>query len=116
MEKSNDNPHAVSEWLAEIGSHDILNHADMSKDFIEATGEQPCWTAHTVADTRKAIERRGLGGSCAGPDDDKVAYGYEVAESLARKFGRGFSSDKMGRGSIFRDCIEAIVATESERA
>jgi len=104
---------AVSEWLSEsVDSHAIQNHASLSKDFTEATGEQPCWPSHTVKQARQSIKKRGLGGNCAGPDDDLVCYGYEVADALAWKYADKFSSTKFGRGSSFRECLAEIRKTE----
>ena len=107
----------VSEWLREnVASHDILAHDDLHAAFIDETGEFAEWPTHTVADANKAIEKRGLGGNCNGDDDDIVAYGWEIAEALAYKYGNKFRSGMMGRGSIFRECVAAIEAQEKKVA
>lgn len=97
----------VSEWLAECGSHDIYNAAQIAQDFTERTGEAPCWATHTVAATAQAMKARGLGGTLRGKPQDVTAWGYEIAGALARKYAN-FTSEKMGRGFLFFDCLEAL--------
>lgn len=103
----------VSEWLSKCASsHVIHDHKAMASDFLDATGEAAPWPVHTVAACREAIKDRGLGGNINGPDDDKVCYGYEIAEALAYRFGGAFTTTLNGRGSIFRQCLAAIEAAE----
>lgn len=98
----------VSDWLTEsIGSHDIAPADKLASDFTAETGEEPCWSTHTVAETRKAIASRGLGGNCGGQPKLMVVWGFEVAQSLAMKYA-GFRSTKLGRGSLYWDCVDAL--------
>jgi hypothetical protein len=98
----------VSAWLLEFtDSHVIQDDSKMRAKF-EADTNHPCpWRSHTKNETVKAIKGRGLGGTLTADNDTQLCYGYEMAAACARKFA-GFSSDKMGRGFMFRDCIEAL--------
>jgi hypothetical protein len=96
----------ISEWLNECGSHDIYHADKIGEDFTECTGEQPCWPVHSRKQTAAAIEARGLGGNLK-EEDVPLCYGYEMAEALAYKIAK-FQSNKMGRGSLFRDCVSAL--------
>lgn len=97
---------AISQWLTDLGSHEIYYAESIGKDFTNWTGEAPCWPIHNAEQTRDAINARGLGGSYEGSSD--AAYGYEIARALAAKYAGGFDSPAMGRGTEFRHCLEAI--------
>lgn len=99
----------VSDWLsATVDSHDILEHDGLAKDFHEKTGFGAVWPAHTVEGTRRAIERRGVGGHVNGEPAQLMAWGYEVAQSLAQHHAPGYTCTKMGRGFIFHEALDAI--------
>ena len=100
-------PMKISAWLGALDSHDIYTAAPLGEDFIRKTGLQPCWPVHTYEDTQAAIERRGLGGFQNSNKRDN-AWGWEIALALAQKYAN-YSSHKLGRGFIFRDCLEALV-------
>ena len=97
----------VADWLGTLGSHDIYAAKACAEDFTKTTGEQPCWPVHSAAETRRAITKRGLGGTLDSNASDS-AYGYEIAEALAEKYANRFRSGMMGRGSLFRDCFTAL--------
>lgn len=104
----------ISQWLVDnIGSHEICDDATMRKSFEKETGKKAAWLAHSVAETRRAISGRGLGGSVSDNDNKPVCYGYEIAASLAQVYANGFRSSMSGRGSMFRDCLEAIQQAET---
>lgn len=101
----------VSQWLIDLGSHEIYIADNIGEDFTKWTGEPVCWPIHTPESTRAAIDRRGLGGSVnVKHERELLAYGYEIARALAHKYANGFDSIKMGRGSEFRDCLAALEA------
>jgi hypothetical protein len=103
----------VSEWLAKLSSHTIYDSVDLGNRFRKECGMEPCWPEHTVAECRKAIHARGVGGYVEGNPDDKTANGYEVAAALEKKIAGTTSWDKfMGRGSMFRASLQAIQIAE----
>jgi hypothetical protein len=97
----------VHEWLSELNSHDIYNHAGISADLQEKTGHAPPWEPVTVARQQAAIDARGVGGHCDGAPDELTVTGWVVAATLAEKLC-GFHSAKMGRGRIFRESVDAL--------
>jgi hypothetical protein len=98
----------ISEWLDKnVHSHDIATQDEVAADFKEETGFEACWPTHTVKETIKSIEERGLGGKITGDPDTIVAWGYEIAEALANKYAK-FRPWKMGRGSRFQQCVDAL--------
>lgn len=98
----------VSEWIkANCESHAIQDDNKLRPLFKEQTGHEAPWGIHNKTQTEAAIKRRGLGGTVNASDDDKLCYGYEVAYSCAVKFAV-FHSQKMGRGYMFDDCVDAL--------
>jgi hypothetical protein len=100
----------ITEWLSEsIGSHDIADAEALMKDYALCTGHiAKNWPTHSPQETKRAIEARGLGGSLT-TDAKKLAYGWQVAETLALQYA-GFRTEKVGRGSAYRECVEALKA------
>ena len=99
----------VSEWLETIDSHGIYEAAPCAADFTKETGKLPCWPTFTVAQTITAIKKRGIGGSVNGKPNERVAYGYEIANALAENLAATSSHRKYsGRGSQFRAAVEAL--------
>lgn len=100
-------PMKLSEWLDTIGSHLIYDHKELAADFKEKTGLVPSWPVHTAGETKRAIEARGLGGEL-----DKrpkpAAWGWEIGESLAAHYADFQGSNKFGRGSRFREAVDAV--------
>lgn len=97
-----------SEWLKQHAeSHGIYDAKQKADCFKAETGFDAPWPVHTVRETTQAILNRGLGGHIKGCDEDTCCWGYQMAAGVARKFA-GFTSDKMGRGFLFWDCVEAL--------
>lgn len=100
----------ISEWLlANVDSHDILEHEGAAKDFTKATGLQPCWPVHSRQTTIDTMARRGVGGHIS-EGLGANAWGYEVAEALAKKYAPGYRCTKLGRGYVYREALEALRA------
>jgi len=114
----------VSEWLAQYGSHEIYSYEGVREDFKTSTGlDLPAYIVpNTIKQTRQAMLERGLGGELkfvpntrglggklkfTVGDSDRVVWGYRMAEQFARNLAQ-FTSDKMGRGRIFDECVAAI--------
>lgn len=99
----------ISEWLSNIDSHGIYDAEPCAKDFTSETGKEPCWPTHSVAATKQAIQARGVGGSVNGKSDERVCYGYEIAESCAEKYAHSTAHQSLqGRGSRFRVAVMAL--------
>lgn len=100
----------VSEWLAELSSHDIYDSVGATADFMKRTGEADTgWPTMSAAGMKQRIIARGLGGSINLEDPARrMIAGYEIAEHLAAIYAGGFVSRKNGRGSIFFECLEAL--------
>ena len=97
----------VSEWLEDIHSHSILGYLEASEDFrnqtnIEDTSDWPCYTRDEMI---AKIEARGLGGELNG--EGPFVPACEIAAHYAAKLV-GFESIKLGRGSAYRECVEAL--------
>lgn len=102
-------PMKLSTWLREYtDSHAIFNHQGLCAKFVELTGKKPCWPVHTAKETAEALSNdvRGVTINYADPNE-RVAYGYEIAEAVARYYAK-HSSQKLGRGFRWRDCVEAL--------
>lgn len=95
----------LSEWLSELGSHEIYASDSLGLNFTEETGEPVCWHDSTPKEMRARIEARGLGGHLDG--NAPAIAGYEIAEALAQKYAK-YLSPAMGRGRRFWDCVEAL--------
>ena len=97
----------VSEWLAQLGSHDIYDAKGAAEDFKKETGLEACWSVRSASEMKAAIMARGLGGTFHG--DQPAVSGYEIAESLADKFAPEVKRPTMhGRGSRFSVALEAL--------
>ncbi len=101
----------VSEFLKELDSHGIYKADTLAAEFTEKTGKTPCWPVHRAADAAAAIQTRRLGGQLGSNDpQEKLAYGYEIAEALANLYGAKDNTRQYpGRATRFRDAIERIV-------
>src|SRR5688500_11327285 len=97
-----------SELLREIDSHGIYD----AKMLDECTFDTTAVPTFTVEQTARNIERRGLGGSVHGSEDDRLIYGYSTAEGLWRQHGTGGdpAAALQGRGSRFRTYLAALEA------
>lgn len=95
----------VWKFLESYGSHDIYLAEPVARRFLVYTGRKAPWTPTSAAEIRRQIAARGLGGSYEG--NAPGVAGFVMAEACAHEFAR-FHSLKMGRGSAFRECIEAL--------
>jgi len=98
----------ISDYIKDLDSHDIYSHEDLAAEFTEQTGIEPCWPTHSPEATVEAINNRGLGGVLAKSPAKKLAYGYQIAEALAKKYAN-FTSNKEVRGFRFRECVNALI-------
>ncbi len=100
----------VSEWLNELGTHTILDCEAAKKDFIDETGEPPCWgDGYTPDDMCKQIEARGKGGSINKEFDARLIGSCDVAQACYDQYRGGEeAADKFGMGSQFREYVDAI--------
>ncbi len=100
----------ITEFLKILDSHGIYRADALAAEFTKKTGKKPCWPVHTAADAAAAIQARQLGGRLDSKDSqDKLAYGYEIAESLANLYGANDNTRRYpGRTTRFRDAIERM--------
>ncbi len=103
----------ISEWLAELDSHEIYESDLLEADFIERVGKIPCWPSLTAAQMRRQIASRGLSGDFDAGDGERFVCGNVVAEYLADKYGTHKEyMTKRGLGSRFRKAMESIIEGE----
>ncbi len=101
----------ISEWLSGFDGHDAVDVEAARVDFEKATGET--WPLYLkgrpvqkeLADGKKSF--KGLQTWNGSPAANIVA-GYQVAQALTDQFLEGFYPKCEGRGSRFRECIEAL--------
>ena len=97
----------VSEWLAQLDSHNIYDAQGVAEDFKKETGLEPCWPTHSAREVVGMIKARGLGGSFHG--NAPAVSGYEIAETLAENFTKSEDHRRFhGRGSRFRAALIAL--------
>lgn len=103
---------SISDWLSEaIGSHDISDAVKLKENYKLATGNEPGkWPVHTRAQTKAAMDARGLGGTLKEDAGNGEVWGYELASHLAYHFANGYRPSAMGRGTAYRQCIDALKA------
>lgn len=110
---SKDTLSKIIAWLEDRDSHTIYKEPATFEKFTSQTGEPHCWPIHSVNSTRLAIANDPRGGSVEGGGEDQCSYGYEIAYALAEKYA-GFRSEKIGRGFMFYDCLDALDQLEKE--
>jgi len=99
---------AVADWLSELDSHSIYDSGALELELAEKVlGVPTNWPSQTQPAVKRAMDRRGLGGTIAPDDGKRLATGHEIAEFLAVELA-GFRSRCHGRGSIHRSCIAAL--------
>lgn len=101
----------VSEWLLDLGTHEIYDAFSISQDFINCTGIKKIpWLGdeQSAEFFSKAIDARGLGG--VKPTSDKpLVDTTTIAEACYRDYGNDEPyASKMGRGSHIHELIGAI--------
>lgn len=101
----------ASEWLSEFDGHSALDADECRKSYEEETGL--VWPHHLkgrpVAEALQEGRKdpKGLQ-AWEGPVTAKVLAGYQVARAISGVLIPGFYSNKLGRGSEFRDYVEAL--------
>jgi|SRR3990167_8393053 len=97
----------ISEWLAQLSSHEIYDAEKIAKDFTKNTGLKPCWHVYSAKAIRGMIKARGLGGSFSG--EKEAVAGYDIAESLAETLANSTAHRRFnGRGSRFDAALTAL--------
>lgn len=96
----------ISEWLAaNVDSHSVYKDEEVKSSFEEQTGRKACWPSHSNSVVRNEVGNAGYvlpGTSC-------VAYGYEIAEALARKYATQFPMPcLMGKGFKFQAAVVCL--------
>lgn len=100
----------ISEWLAEHGAWTIYDAKEAKTNFHEETGQFPKWPDYDYRTTYGHVKNSKAGGELDSTSDmrgKRFCYGYEMAYYLAKEYAN-HTSDKMGRGFMFWDCIEAL--------
>jgi hypothetical protein len=97
-----------SEFLKKyIESHGIYEHEKYAIRFRTQVGDEPCWPTSTVAQVERDISRDPHGGEVHGKPNTLTCSGYQMASAMAVKYAK-FHSTKIGRGFLFRDCIDHL--------
>jgi len=100
----------ISEWLGEMDGHTALSVELARPAFEKATGKT--WPDYLKGEpVREVLERakddiKGLQ-YWKGDASHHVIGGWQIACALAEEYVK-FHSSKLGRGSAFRDCLEAL--------
>ena len=99
----------VSEWLAELGSHEIYLHNAIAWNFQEETGEiEIPWKSSSYEQEKQAMDARGKGGTLD-KTDEPLAAASDIAYACYRKYaGDEKAEPKFGMGSQFWEHVNAI--------
>jgi hypothetical protein len=100
-----------SEWLSQIDGHSALNVEEAKADYEKETGEKwPAYLKGTPAKKLLAEGRENYKGLQVwdGPEKAHVAAGWEIAGALADQFVPDFHPQCSGRGSRFREYLNAL--------
>jgi hypothetical protein len=99
----------IHKWLSGPDGHGIYDAAALADDFKKETGLESCWPVHTARYTAKAIMKRGLGGRLDLDASGNAAWGWEIADALADKYGHESRHGQfMGRGSVFHAALDSL--------
>ncbi len=101
----------ISEWLSGFDGHDAIDVEMAREDFEKETGETwPPYLKGTPAKKELAEGKKHFKGlqSWNGLPTAHILAGYQVAQALAGEVLDGFYPKCEGRGSRFRECIEAL--------
>ena len=98
----------IWEWLSERDAWTIYEDKSLKEDFQERVGREPTWIASTARGMQEKIkhEKGGHEVDLSKINRPSIA-GYTLAASLAKEY-LDYSSDTMGRGFLFRDCIDKL--------
>ena len=104
----------ISTYLKDLHSHAIYDHPALSKEFQEKTGRVPTWPHHSVGATASTIGQFKGCENIEGDDHELVAYGWEIAEGLARAYANKTTYNLFsGRGSRFQAALQDLEASEN---
>ena len=100
----------ISEWLNDLDGHSACDAEILAADFRARVGA--AWPAYLKGTPVKILLRQGKRDPkglafWTGRKDARVLAGYEVARALAATYV-AFQSKCLGRGSEFRDCLDAL--------
>lgn len=106
----------VSDWLSTIDGHSALSVELSRPAFEKATGKK--WPKYLTGRPVKQVLKEGRQDFkglqyWAGDPKHHVIGGWQVAAALASEYAKGFSSNCLGRGFAFRECVEAIKEAET---
>lgn len=100
---------SISEFLSELGTHDIHDARLLGEAFAAETGlAVPRWPTYTAKQMQNRIDARGKGGTVDVSFPGRMISTLDVAEYLSGKLVPGFYHNKMGMGFAVRACIEAL--------
>jgi hypothetical protein len=101
----------VSAWLNQFDGHAAIDVAMAKEDFEKATRER--WPeflkGRPVKEvlTEGKLNPKGLQ-EWRGQATAHIVAGYQLAETMTRKYLEDFYPKCEGRGSRFRECVEAL--------
>lgn len=101
-----------SEFVQSLESHYIYNHEELAKTFEAECGIAPHWHTQTIAEVKKALRKRGLGGGVDGKPKTLTVTGLDVAVYCARHFVPNADHSLLNRlhgmGSQFREALRIL--------
>lgn len=99
----------VSEWLKELDGHAIYDYQGLAKNLKDETGSaMRIGDGETIEQVNQSFGHfKGVVEKIRGNGKERVITGYEVATELAKDLA-SFRSPCIGRGSVFRTCVDAI--------
>jgi hypothetical protein len=102
----------VSDWLSKFSGHSALWVEKCRETFEKETGKP--WpeqlTGRPVQELLAEGKRDFKGLQVwEGPSDAHVMGGWVAASVLADIYAKGFSAFSIGRGSAFRECLDALI-------
>ena len=103
----------ISEFLAELGSHDIYAYGFLRQDFKTKTGEDMPGKPYQLGQMGKSFDHRFAPKVEKGTESTLAMAGFELAEECVEKWAKdsvAYKELKMlsGRGFRFRKAIECL--------
>lgn len=105
----------ISEFLQDLGAHELYDSHKLAISFKEETGQEAIWSSYSTAQATRMAGGPGIK-LLPGTEDMAVVAGYNVAEKYVEKFAKHAMSYRLlcnlsGRGSRFRTailCLEEV--------
>lgn len=105
-----------SEFLRSLDPYMVYDHENLAMDFANEVGMKPCWPAHSAVRAQIDImaacdDAGGTNGAWMNTKDPlaRVAYGWEIAQSVADKLCTVEHDDEDFRPeSRFETCITVL--------